>query len=200
VATGLAWTPAGGDILFVEATRMPGKHTLTLTGQLGDVMKESVQAALSFIASHATALGISPDFRSDADIHVHVPAGAIPKDGPSAGVTMLVALTSLLTGRLVRNDLAMTGEITLRGAVLPVGGIKEKAIAAHRAGLRTIILPERNRRDLEEIPESVRSGPEAAEFIFVKEMSEVVERALLSVEDSRRQAVEDLALDAVAAN
>jgi ATP-dependent Lon protease len=197
---GLAWTPVGGDILFIEATKMKGKGNLILTGQLGDVMKESVQAALSFIASHATALGISPDFRSDADIHVHVPAGAIPKDGPSAGVTMLAALTSLLTGRLVRNDLAMTGEITLRGAVLPVGGIKEKAIAAHRAGLRTIVLPERNRRDLEEIPESVRSGPEAAEFIFVKEMSEVVDRALLSEEESRRQAVEDLALDAVAAN
>jgi ATP-dependent Lon protease len=200
IAVGLAWTPVGGDILFIEATKMKGKGNLILTGQLGDVMKESVQAALSFIASHATALGIPPEFRSDADIHVHVPAGAIPKDGPSAGVTMLVALTSLLTGRLVRNDLAMTGEITLRGAVLPVGGIKEKAIAAHRAGLRTIILPERNRRDLDEIPESVRFGPDAAEFVFVKEMSEVVERALLSVEDSRRQAVEDLALDAVAAN
>jgi ATP-dependent Lon protease len=200
IAVGLAWTPVGGDILFIEATKMKGKGNLILTGQLGEVMKESVQAALSFIASHATALGISPDFRSDADIHVHVPAGAIPKDGPSAGVTMLVALTSLLTGRLVRNDLAMTGEITLRGAVLPVGGIKEKTIAAHRAGLRTIILPERNRRDLEEIPESVRSGPEAAEFIFVREMSEAVDRALLSEEESRRQAVEDLALDAVVAN
>jgi ATP-dependent Lon protease len=200
IAVGLAWTPVGGDILFVEATKMKGKGNLILTGQLGDVMKESVQAALSFIASHASALGISPDFRTDADIHVHVPAGAIPKDGPSAGVTMLAALTSLLTGRLVRNDLAMTGEITLRGAVLPVGGIKEKAIAAHRAGLRTIILPERNRRDLEEIPESVRSGPDGAEFVFVREMSDVVERALLTQEESRRQAVEGLALEAIATN
>ena len=137
VATGLAWTPAGGDILFVEATRMPGQHTLTLTGQLGDVMKESAQAALSWVRSHAGELGIAPDFWERSDIHVHVPAGAIPKDGPSAGVTMVTALVSLLTGRAVQSGLAMTGEVSLSGRVLPVGGIKEKVLAAHRAGVRT---------------------------------------------------------------
>jgi len=157
VATGLAWTPAGGDVLFVEATRMPGKHTLTLTGQLGDVMKESVQAALSWVRSHAGQLDIDPDFWNRSDVHVHVPAGAIPKDGPSAGVTMATALVSLLTGRPVRGGLAMTGELSLSGRVLPVGGIKEKVLAAHRAGIRTVVLPKRNEKNLlEDVPVAVR--------------------------------------------
>ena len=159
VATGLAWTPAGGDVLFVEATRMRGAHTLTLTGQLGDVMKESVQAALSWVRSHAGELGIDPEFWERSDVHVHVPAGAIPKDGPSAGVTMATALVSLLTGRPVRPDLAMTGEISLSGRVLPVGGIKEKVLAAHRAGIRTIVLPRRNEKNLlEDVPAVVRQS------------------------------------------
>jgi ATP-dependent Lon protease len=157
VVTGLAWTPAGGDVLFVEATRMRGEHTLTLTGQLGDVMKESVQAALSWVRSHAGELGIDPEFWDRSDVHVHVPAGAIPKDGPSAGVTMATALVSLLTGRPVRSDLAMTGEISLSGRVLPVGGIKEKVLAAHRAGLRTVVLPRRNEKNfVEDVPPVVR--------------------------------------------
>src|SRR5881296_807672 len=157
VAIGLAWTPAGGDILFVEATRMKGARTLTLTGQLGDVMKESVQAALSWVRSHVDELGIAPDFWEMSDIHVHVPAGAIPKDGPSAGVTMTTALVSLLTGRRVCSGLAMTGEVSLAGRVLPVGGIKEKVLAAHRAGIRTLILPARNEKNLmEDVPARVR--------------------------------------------
>jgi ATP-dependent Lon protease len=159
VVTGLAWTPAGGDVLFVEATRMRGEHTLTLTGQLGDVMKESVQAALSWVRSHAGELGIDPEFWDRSDVHVHVPAGAIPKDGPSAGVTMATALVSLLTGRAVRSDLAMTGEISLSGRVLPVGGIKEKVLAAHRAGLRTVVLPRRNAKNfVEDVPPAVRQS------------------------------------------
>jgi ATP-dependent Lon protease len=157
VAIGLAWTPVGGDILFIEATRMQGKRTLTLTGQLGDVMKESVQAALSWVRSHADDLGIAPEFWETSDIHVHVPAGAIPKDGPSAGVTMTTALVSLLTGRRVRPGLAMTGEVSLAGRVLPVGGIKEKVLAAHRAGIRTVLLPKRNEKNLvEDVPRAVR--------------------------------------------
>ncbi len=157
VAVGLAWTPAGGDVLFVEASRMEGKRTLTLTGQLGDVMKESVQAALSWVRSHAEPLGIAADFWEKSDIHVHVPAGAIPKDGPSAGVTMTTALVSLLGGRPVRGGLAMTGEVSLSGRVLPVGGIKEKVLAAHRAGLRTVILPKRNEKNLlEDVPPAVQ--------------------------------------------
>jgi ATP-dependent Lon protease len=157
VAIGLAWTPVGGDILFIEATRMQGKRTLTLTGQLGDVMKESVQAALSWVRSHADELGLSPEFWETSDIHVHVPAGAIPKDGPSAGVTMTTALVSLLTGRRVRPGLAMTGEVSLAGRVLPVGGIKEKVLAAHRAGIRTVLLPKRNQKNLvEDVPRAVR--------------------------------------------
>jgi ATP-dependent Lon protease len=175
IATGLAWTPVGGDILFIEATKMKGKGNLILTGQLGDVMKESAQAALSFIGSNADSLGIEPDFREKYDIHVHVPAGAVPKDGPSAGVTMLTALVSLLTGRLVRNDLAMTGEITLRGAVLPIGGVKEKVIAAVRSGIKMIILPKKNEFDLEEVPAHVR---EQVKFKFVDEMQEVLNIAL----------------------
>jgi len=157
VVTGLAWTPAGGDILFVEATRMPGKRTLSLTGQLGDVMKESAQTALAWVRSHTSDLGLPSDFWERSDIHVHVPAGAIPKDGPSAGVTMATSLVSLLTGRPVRNGLAMTGEVSLSGRVLPVGGIKEKVLAAHRAGVRTLILPRRNEKSLmEDVPAAVR--------------------------------------------
>jgi ATP-dependent Lon protease len=157
VAIGLAWTPVGGDVLVIEATRMQGKRTLTLTGQLGDVMKESVQAALSWVRSHADELGIAPEFWETSDIHVHVPAGAIPKDGPSAGVTMTTALVSLLTGRRVRSGLAMTGEVSLAGRVLPVGGIKEKVLAAHRAGIRTLLIPSRNAKNLmEDVPARVR--------------------------------------------
>jgi ATP-dependent Lon protease len=175
IATGLAWTPVGGDILFIEATKMKGKGQLIITGQVKDVMKESVQAALSYIASFAETFGVQSDFREKFDIHVHVPAGAIPKDGPSAGVTMLTALVSLLTGKLVRNDLAMTGEITLRGAVLPIGGLKEKVLAAHRAGITHIILPKKNEDDLKEIPEKVRNE---IHFHLVEEMAEVIELAL----------------------
>src|SRR5213592_4730114 len=157
VAIGLAWTAAGGDILFIEATRMKGKGSLTLTGQLGDVMKESAQAALSWVRSHAARLRIAPDFWEISDLHVHVPAGAIPKDGPSAGITITTALVSLLTGRPVLPGLAMTGEVSLAGRVLPVGGIKEKVLAAHRAGIRTLILPKRNEKNLiEDVPTDVR--------------------------------------------
>ena len=184
IAIGLAWTPVGGEILFVEATKMEGKGNLILTGQLGDVMKESAQAALSYIAANAQSLGVPPDFRSKFDIHIHVPAGGIPKDGPSAGVTMLTALTSLLTGRRVRTDIGMTGEITLRGAVLPIGGVKEKVLAAHRAGVSTILLPERNRMDLEEVPHGAMTGAHPLQFQFVKEMREVIDLALLSREES----------------
>ncbi|MGA9121663.1 MAG: endopeptidase La [Bacteroidota bacterium] len=201
IAVGLAWTPVGGDILFVEATKMKGTGKLILTGQLGDVMKESAQTALSFIAANALELGIAEDFRAQWDIHIHVPAGSIPKDGPSAGVTMLTALSSLLTGRLVRNDLAMTGEITLRGAVLPIGGVKEKVLAAHRAGVKTIILPERNRLDLDDVPKSALHGPDPLQFHFVKEMTGVLEIALLSQEESKRQmSIAGLELHPAAAN
>jgi ATP-dependent Lon protease len=175
VATGLAWTPVGGDILFVESARMPGSGKLILTGQLGDVMKESAQAALSLVKAQATELGIDPKLFDQSDIHVHVPAGAIPKDGPSAGVAMFVSLASLLKRRPVRPDLAMTGEISLRGLVLPVGGIKEKTIAAARAGIRKVILPARNRHDLEDIPQSARSQ---LEFVWVERVSEALEMAL----------------------
>ena len=181
VAIGLAWTPAGGDMLFIEATAMKGDKGLTLTGQLGDVMKESASAALSFIRSNAAALGIAEDFYKNTDIHIHVPAGAIPKDGPSAGVTMLTALTSLLTGRKVKKDLAMTGEITLRGAVLPIGGIKEKVLAAYRAGIKTIILPEWNRKDMEDVPANIQK---AIKFHFVNDMMEVLKLALEEAEGS----------------
>ena len=157
VATGLAWTAAGGDLLFMEATRMPGKGNLVLTGKLGDVMKESAHAALSYVRTYAARLGIATDFLKDHDIHVHVPAGAIPKDGPSAGIAIFAALVSLLRGVRTRGDTAMTGEITLRGSVLPVGGIKEKVLAAHRAELRRVILPERNRKDIEEVPDEIRA-------------------------------------------
>ena len=179
VATGLAWTPTGGDIIFVEATKMRGEKGFTLTGQLGDVMKESAQAALAYVRSKSKDLGIEEDFFEKTDIHIHVPAGAIPKDGPSAGVTMFVALTSLLTNKPVRNDVAMTGEITLRGLVLPVGGIKEKVLAGMRAGIRTIILPQKNEKDLEEIPERIRAQ---MNFKFIQRMDEAIELALKHTE------------------
>ncbi|MDI7276901.1 MAG: magnesium chelatase domain-containing protein, partial [Anaerolineae bacterium] len=179
VATGLSWTPQGGDILFVEATRMPGSKGFTLTGQLGEVMRESAQAALSYVRANAEQLGIAPDFFERFDVHLHVPEGAIPKDGPSAGLTMATALASLLSGRAVRADVGMTGEITLRGQVLPVGGIKEKILAANRAGLTTVIMPRRNERDLEEVPAEVR---DKMAFVFVDRISQAFAVAL---EDSR---------------
>ena len=175
VATGLAWTPVGGAILFVEATKMPGKGKLTLTGQLGDVMKESAHAALSYVRANADLYGVPRNFLDEHDLHIHVPAGAMPKDGPSAGVTMLSALVSLLTGIRVRHDVAMTGEITLRGRVLPIGGLKEKVLAAHRAGIKRIIVPERNRGDLDEVPEEVKKD---LEFVYASRMNEVIEAAL----------------------
>jgi ATP-dependent Lon protease len=177
VATGLAWMPSGGDILFIEASQMVGKGNLILTGHLGDVMKESARAALSWVRTHVEELGINPDFEK-VDIHIHVPAGAVSKDGPSAGVAITVALASLFTGRRVRGDVAMTGEITLRGSVLPVGGIKEKVLAAHRAGIKRVILPDRNRKDLVDIPESVRKDLDLA---FVKRIQDVLEKTLESV-------------------
>jgi ATP-dependent Lon protease len=180
VATGLAWTPVGGDILFIEATRMNGKGNLVLTGQLGDVMKESAQAALSFIRSHAKWLGLDDGFLERSDIHLHIPAGAIPKDGPSAGVTMFAAMVSLLTGKPVRSDVAMTGEITLRGLILPVGGIKEKFLAAHRAGIKRVIMPERNRKDIIDIPEQPRKE---LEIIHVKRMDELLPLVLTEMPD-----------------
>jgi ATP-dependent Lon protease len=175
VATGLAWTPVGGDILFIEATRTPGAGRLQLTGQLGDVMKESAQAALSLVKSMATQLKIEPAILEKSDIHVHVPAGATPKDGPSAGVAMFMALTSLLVGRAIRNDTAMTGEISLRGLVLPVGGIKEKVVAAAAAGIKRVMLPARNRRDYDDIPEEVRK---ALEFVWLERVDDAVSAAL----------------------
>ena len=175
VATGLAWTPVGGDILFIEATRIPGNGHLILTGQLGDVMKESAQAALSLVKSQAERLGVDPATFKHSDVHIHVPAGAIPKDGPSAGVAMFTALVSLLTGKTVGNDLAMTGEISLRGLVLPIGGVKEKTVAAHRAGIRKVLLPARNRKDLEDVPQSVRDD---MKFVFCERVDDVIREAL----------------------
>ena len=171
----MAWTPVGGDILFIEATKMPGKGHMQLTGKLGDVMKESAQLALSYIRANGEALGLGPNVTAEQDFHVHVPEGAIPKDGPSAGVTMLTALTSLLTGRRVRSHVAMTGEITLRGNVLPVGGIKEKVIAASRAGIREVILPARNEKDLIDVASEIRDN---LKFHFVADMRSVLDVAL----------------------
>jgi ATP-dependent Lon protease len=186
VATGLAWTPVGGDVLFVEATMIPGsEERLVLTGMLGDVMRESAQAAVSYVWSNAEVFEIDPKLFEGKTIHVHVPAGAIPKDGPSAGVTIVTALVSLATGRPVRSDVAMTGEITLRGKVLPVGGIKEKVLAAHRVGIRTVILPQRNERDVEDVPAELRRE---LTFVFADEAGEVVRRALASPTDARRVA------------
>jgi ATP-dependent Lon protease len=185
VVIGLAWTPMGGDIMFIEATKMAGKKGLTLTGHLGDVMKESAQAALSYVRARAERLGIAPDFFENLDLHVHVPAGAVPKDGPSAGVTIATALASLLTGRPARHDIAMTGEITLRGKVLAIGGIKEKVLGARRAGINTIIMPQRNEKDLEDIPENVRKE---MHFIFVDTIDDVLEHALAPSEPLRAAA------------
>jgi ATP-dependent Lon protease len=175
VATGLAWTPVGGDILFIEASRTPGKGALILTGQLGEVMRESVQASLTLVKSRAVQLGIDQSLFEKSDIHVHVPAGATPKDGPSAGVAMFTALASLLTDRTVRSDTAMTGEISLRGLVLPVGGIKEKVVAAAAAGLTRVMLPARNRRDFEDIPQGARN---ALEFIWLERVDDAVANVL----------------------
>jgi ATP-dependent Lon protease len=179
VATGLAWTPVGGDILFIEAAKSPGSGRLLLTGQLGDVMKESAQAALSLLKSRVELLGIAPEALEKSDIHVHVPAGATPKDGPSAGVAMFVALTSLLTGRPVRSDVAMTGEISLRGLVLPIGGVKEKVLAALRAGIATVMLPARNQRDLDDIPPDARAQ---LTFVWMERVDDAIAAALVAAD------------------
>ena len=175
VATGLAWTMAGGDILFVEATKMKGHGALTLTGKLGDVMRESATAALSYVRSRAKSLGIDENAFAKADIHIHVPEGAIPKDGPSAGVTMVTALVSLFTNRPVCSDVGMTGEITLRGRVLPIGGLKEKVLAAHRAGLKTILVPRRNEKDLVDVPKPLH---DELTFVFADRIEDVLAVAL----------------------
>ena len=175
VATGLSVTGAGGDVLFIEATSMPGKTGLVLTGQLGDVMKESARIALSYVRGHGDSLGIAPDAFEEREFHVHVPAGAIPKDGPSAGITMTTALASLLSGRPVKHNVGMTGEVTLQGRVLPIGGLKQKVLAAHAAGLTDVILPERNRGDLDDVPEDVR---EQMTFHPVMTIDEVLSLAL----------------------
>ena len=185
VATGLAWTPVGGEILFIEATANPGKGGLMVTGQLGDVMRESVHAALSLLKNRATSLGLEPDWFERRDIHVHVPAGATPKDGPSAGVAMFTALASLATGRPVRADTAMTGEITLRGLVLPVGGIKEKVVAAATAGITRVMLPARNKRDFDDIPEDAR---DKLEFIWLEDVDQAFKNAVLDATAASRAA------------
>ncbi|MCA9626058.1 MAG: endopeptidase La, partial [Myxococcales bacterium] len=190
VVTGLAWTSVGGEILFVEATRMYGTGKLQLTGQLGDVMKESAHAALSFVRTNAEKYGIARDFMDKSDIHIHIPAGAMPKDGPSAGVTMFTALVSLLTGIRVRHDVAMTGEISLRGRVLPIGGLKEKTLAAHRAGIKRVILPERNKADLEEVPREIRDD---LEFVTVHKLDEVLEAALERMPEPSQAYLDDIA-------
>ena len=183
VAVALAWTSAGGDILFVEATQMPGKGNLILTGSLGEVMRESVQAALSYVRAHAPELGVEPKLFERSDFHVHVPAGSIPKDGPSAGLTMAIALASLVTKRPIQPALAMTGEITLRGKVLPVGGIKAKVLAAARSGVKTVILPEQNRKDLGDVPTEVRRS---LKYRLVKTVSDAVRLALAPSPTLRR--------------
>jgi len=188
VATGLAWTPAGGDILFVEANSVPGNGKLILTGQLGDVMKESAQAAHTLVKGHAAELGINGEALQQTDIHIHVPAGAIPKDGPSAGISMYMALVSLLTARTVRHDTAMTGEISLRGLVLPIGGVKEKVLAAVRAGITTILLPARNRRDLEDVPDSIRDN---VQFVWLDTVEDAIAAALDPVAQSNDMPVQE---------
>jgi ATP-dependent Lon protease len=184
VATGLAWTPVGGDVLFIEATRMPGNKGFQITGSIGNVMQESAHAALSYVRAKAESLGLDADFFSKSDLHLHIPAGAQPKDGPSAGVAIATALVSLISGRSVRPDVGMTGEITLRGQVLPVGGIKEKVLAAHRSGLKTVILPTRNQADLDDLPEEVR---QEINFIFTESVEDVLNAAL---EPARENQVE----------
>ena len=193
VVTGLAWTAAGGDILFIEASKMKGKGILTLTGQLGDVMKESATAALTYIRSHTDILGLDEDFHKTTDIHVHVPAGAIPKDGPSAGVSMFTAILSLLTGKHVVDKLAMTGEITLRGNVLPIGGVKEKVTAAHRSGIKTIILPDHNKKDLEDIPDHIKKD---LTFHFAHEMMDVIDVALPGLNGRKKRPIKKTTLKA----
>jgi ATP-dependent Lon protease len=175
VVTGLAFTPTGGEILHIEATRYPGKGNITLTGQIGNVMKESVQTALSLVRSRDGALGIKPDDFRDSDIHVHVPAGAVPKDGPSAGIAMFTALASLFSNTPVRSDVAMTGEVTLRGLVLPIGGLKEKSLAAMRAGVTTVIIPKLNEKDLVDVPAEAK---EKLKFVAVETVDEVLANAL----------------------
>jgi ATP-dependent Lon protease len=184
VVTGLAWTAAGGDILFIESTKMNGKGNLTLTGQLGDVMKESATAALTFVRSHAKEFGINVDFNQKTDIHVHVPARAIPKDGPSAGVSMVTSLVSLLTDTPVKEKVAMTGEITLRGNVLPIGGVKEKVTAAHRSGIKHIILPDHNKKDLEDIPDHIKKD---LNFYFAKEIMDVIDVAIPGINGKKKK-------------
>jgi ATP-dependent Lon protease len=181
VVTGMAWTPVGGDVLFVEASTTPGRGNLTLTGQLGEVMQESARAALTYVRSIASEFGIPPDFYEKTDFHVHVPAGSIPKDGPSAGVTMATALISSLTGRPVDKNVAMTGEVTLRGRVLPIGGVKDKVLAAHRAGVRTVIVPRENEQDLRDIPEDVRND---LRFVLVDHVRDIVPVAMPQVKQS----------------
>jgi ATP-dependent Lon protease len=187
VATGLAWTSVGGEILFIEATRMFGTGKLQLTGQLGEVMKESAHAALSYVRTNAPRFGIPEDFLEKSDVHIHIPAGAMPKDGPSAGITMFTALVSLLTGVRVRHDVAMTGEISLRGRVLPIGGVKEKTLAAHRAGIKRVLVPERNKADLEEVPKEVR---DELEFVFVNRLEEVLANALERMPEPSKEYLE----------
>jgi ATP-dependent Lon protease len=181
VANGLAWTEVGGVLLTIEVITMPGKGNLNLTGQLGDVMQESARAALSYARSNAEALGIPPDFRERFDLHIHIPKGAIPKDGPSAGISMALAIISALSQRPIRADVALTGEITLRGRVLPIGGLKEKVLAAHRIGITTIVLPEDNRPDIVDVPPEIRKK---LIFTFVKTMDEVIAAALLPREQT----------------
>ncbi|HWU40963.1 MAG TPA: S16 family serine protease, partial [Candidatus Acidoferrum sp.] len=185
VATGLAWTQTGGDILYIECTMMRGKGILSLTGHLGDVMKESAQAALSYARSRGTSLGIREETFAKHDVHIHVPAGAIPKDGPSAGITMATALISALTRMPVRRDVAMTGEITLRGKVLPIGGLKEKALAARRMGIKTVVVPTKNDKDVKELPANVKRG---MQFVYVDDMDQVLKVALVKRATPRRPA------------
>src|SRR5215467_2378316 len=196
VATGPAWTSVGGEILFIEATRMYGSGKLQLTGQLGDVMKESAQAALSFVRTNAEKFGIAKDFLEKSDVHIHIPAGGMPKDGPSAGITMFTALVSLLAGIRVRHDVAMTGEISLRGRVLPIGGLKEKTLAAHRAGIKRVIVPDRNKADLEEVPQEIR---DELEFVFVSKLDEVLAAALEKLPQPSQEWVDQMAKQEAAA-
>ena len=191
IVTGLAWTQVGGELLFVETLIMPGKGELTVTGKLGDVMKESAQAAVSYVRSRAENLDLEPDFHKKYDLHIHIPEGAIPKDGPSAGIAMCTSIVSALTKRSVHRDLAMTGEITLRGRVLPIGGLKEKIIAAHRGGIRKVLLPSENKKDLRDIPKSISKQ---MEFVLVEHMDEVLSHALILPEGDSLFRKNDMAI------